>query len=259
MLRNRFLLLPESISNSRIPGMCKAYRARLLPSMTLPALLVLGCAGTVEGDIHDPAEPVNRTIFSGNQFLDRNLLRPVARTYRDYVPQRIRTSVGNFSSNLGEPLVLVNDLLQGNVTRGWNTTQRVAINTTIGVAGLFDVAEGWGLPGHRADLGQTLGVWGVGSGPAIQLPLLGPSSVRDTAGLVGGIFANPVGYIPGDAISTIQLVSRGTGIVEGRARVLDTTDALEQSTVDPYAALRSVQAQRREALIADGIRGKVAR
>lgn len=206
---------------------------------------------------NDPAEPTNRTIFAGNQYVDRNVLKPVARGYQDYVPGRVRTSLHHFVENLGEPGVAVNDVLQGNLSRAWNTTQRFAINTTVGGAGLFDVATDWNRPAHKADFGQTLGVWGVGPGPAVQLPLFGPSNVRDSVGKVVGTVTNPATFFSGGAVTAVNAAGSGIGVVDGRADLLSTTDPLERSSLDYYATLRSLMAQRRAALVADGKAGRV--
>lgn len=205
---------------------------------------------------NDPAEPTNRTIFAANQFVDRNALQPVARAYEGYVPSRVRKSIHNFVANLKEPEIAINDTLQANFGRAWNTTQRFVINSTIGGAGLFDVASDWDLPQHNADFGQTFGVWGIGPGPNVQLPILGFSNVRDTVGKVGDILANPLNFIPGGAMSTIQFAGGGVGAVDGRADLLGTTDMLEKTSLDYYAALRSMQAQRRAALVEEGKAGE---
>jgi phospholipid-binding lipoprotein MlaA len=207
---------------------------------------------------NDPAEPTNRAIFAGNQFMDRNVLQPVARGYEDYVPGRVRKSLHNFVSNLGQPVVALNDVLQGNGSRAWNTTQRFVINTTIGGAGLFDVATDWNRPVHTADFGQTLGVWGVGPGPVVQLPLLGPSNVRDSVGQVAGLVTNPANFVPGGAAAAISTASGGVGFIDTRAGLLGATDALQRSSVDYYAALRSAMAQRRAKLVSEGKAGDVA-
>lgn len=207
--------------------------------------------------INDPGEPTNRTIFAGNQFVDHHAVQPVARGYENHVPGRIRTSIHNFVDNLAQPNVAVNDLLQGNLHRAWNTTQRFGLNTTIGGLGLFDVATDWDRPGHSADFGQTLGVWGVGPGPAVQLPLLGPSNVRDSVGKIVDFATKPTNYIPGGAVATVSLASSGLGVVDSRAQLLPTTDMLERSSVDYYAATRSAAAQHRAALVSDGKEGLV--
>jgi len=204
-------------------------------------------------EANDPAEPTNRVIFDGNQWVDRNALQPVARNYREYVPGGVRNGVRNFGQNLNAPLVLVNDLLQGNMDRAWTTTQRFAVNTTVGVAGLFDVASGWDLPAHKADFGQTMGVWGVESGPSVQLPLLGPSNLRDAAGTAFGFLGDPVGYVPG--MQVVQTAGAVGGAIDGRARMLPVTDDLEKNSVDYYAAMRSLYAQHRTAFIEEGKAG----
>lgn len=236
------------------------------PSLLPASLLCLALAGcgfteatpaTETGEVYDPGETVNRGVFAANQVLDKGVLQPVARGYRSYLPQGVRQGVGNFAGNLQEPVVLANDLLQGNVTRAWTTARRFAVNTTIGVVGLIDVAEDWDLPGHRADFGQTFGVWGIGPGPAVQLPLLGPSNARDATGTMIGFLANPLSFIPGDAVATASLAGTGARVVDGRAELLDATDALEAESLDYYAALRSAQAQQRARLVAEGRRGEV--
>lgn len=244
----------------------------MTPSLNLPRLACLSLgvlalaacssrpspsAGAQE--VHDPAEGVNRGIFAANQFVDRNLLAPVARTYRDNVPQAVRSSVGNFAGNLRQPGVMTNDLLQGNMSRAWTSAQRFVVNSTAGAGGLFDVAgDHLGLPGHEANFAQTLGVWGVGPGPAVHLPLLGPSTVRDATGMLLGSFTNPLTFIPGGVMTTVSMAGRGTGMLSGRANALEATDALANS-LDPYAAMRSAQAQRSARLVEEGIRGSRAR
>jgi phospholipid-binding lipoprotein MlaA len=204
---------------------------------------------------NDPAEPTNRTIFAANQFVDRNALRPVARAYDDYVPGGVRKGLHNFVANLKEPGIAVNDVLQANFSRAWNTTQRFVINSTVGGAGLFDVASDWDRPRHDADFGQTFGVWGIGPGPSVQLPLLGPSNVRDAVGKAVSFVADPLGFIPGGTMSTIDVAGTGVGAVDGRADLLSVTDKLEQTSVDYYATLRSIEAQRRAALVEEGKAG----
>jgi phospholipid-binding lipoprotein MlaA len=206
---------------------------------------------------NDPAEPTNRAIFAGNQFVDRHALQPVARGYEDHVPGRVRKSIHNFVGNLGQPVIAVNDVLQGNFSRAWNTTQRFAINTTAGGVGLFDVATDWNRPEHSADFGQTLGVWGVGPGPAVQLPLFGPSNVRDGVGKIVGLVANPANFVSGGAATAVGAVSGGLGLVDGRANQLGTTDSLEHTSLDYYATLRSAMAQHRAAVVEEGKAGLV--
>ncbi len=204
----------------------------------------------------DPAEPTNRKIFSANQYVDRNALKPVAESYKEYVPGGARRGIHNFVNNLAEPGIAVNDVLQGNLARAWNTTQRFAVNSTVGGAGLFDVASGWDLPRHQADFGQTLGVWGVAPGPKVQLPLFGPSDVRDATGQVVGLVTNPLNAVTGGAAAVLA-VGSGLGVVDGRAGLLSVTDAMERDSLDYYATLRSLQEQRRAKLVAEGKAGLV--
>lgn len=221
------------------------------------------CASPADADddtadastLSDPAEPLNRAIFRLNMVIDHALVRPVARAYKDNMPEVVQTGVHNFLTNLDEPKVMVNDLLQGNVRRALSAGTRFVMNTTAGAVGLVDVGAGVGLPHHDADFGQTFGVWGVGAGPAVQLPLLGPSNIRDTAGTVAGFFGNPLSFIPGGTAATIQTSATGAGVVDGRAQVVNGTDELEKSSLDYYATLRSVAAQRRDSLVEEGRKG----
>jgi phospholipid-binding lipoprotein MlaA len=228
----------------------------------LAVLLALGACAAVPTDpaarmaydeANDPAEPTNRVIFDGNQWVDRNALQPVARAYQDYVPGGVRDGLRNFSQNLKAPVVLVNDVLQGNMGRAWTLTQRFAVNTTVGGVGLFDVAGDWDLPAHEADFGQTLGVWGVGPGPSVQLPLLGPSNLRDTAGTALGLLGDPVNYVPG--MQVVQMSGSAAGALDRRARMLPVTDDLQKNSLDYYATVRSIYAQHRAAFIEEGKAG----
>ena len=225
-------------------------------SLTACAHVSTNAAATLQNNTNnDPAEPVNRGVFAGNQVVDRFVLKPIARGY-DYIPGGARRSIHNFLGNLGQPSIAVNDMLQGNYHCAWNTTQRFAINTTVGGAGLFDVATGWGRPAHQADFGQTFGVWGIGPGPDVQLPLLGFSNVRDTAGTAITIVTGPGLWVTGPA-ATAFAAARGVEIVDLRARILPMTDKLEHESPDYYTALRDITAQKRAALVADGKAGLV--
>lgn len=228
----------------------------------LSLLVLVGCA-TAPADpdaraaydqANDPAEPTNRTIFAGNQWVDRNALQPAARAYQDNVPSGVRRSLRNFTLNLKGPSILVNDVMQGNFNRAWTTTQRFVVNTTVGGLGLFDVATDWDLARHDADFGQTFGVWGMGPGPSAHLPLFGPSNVRDTAGRLAGFVINPLGS--GDAMQTVQMTSMGVSVVDQRAETLPVTENLEKTSLDYYAALRSMHAQHRVAFVEEGREGR---
>lgn len=233
----------------------------LLGIGALSLLMLNGCAATPTNpsaqaqyeENNDPIEPTNRAVFAGNQFIDRNALQPVARGYKASVPDGAKRGIHNFLGNLQEPSIAVNDALQGNFGRAWTTTERFTVNTVAGGVGLFDVASGWDLPGHQADFGQTLGVWGVGTGPSVQLPLFGASNVRDSVGKVVGMVTNPVSFIPLGPI--FGAAKSAVGVVDGRAGLIDTTDAIEHTSLDYYATLRSLSAQHRAAMVNEGENG----
>jgi len=224
------------------------------------ALAFSACSHDVRKDQTAPAtpvphdEPINRTVFAFNKALDHAVLRPVARGY-SHLGKPVRSGVRNFAQNLQEPLVFANDILQANVLRSLNTAGRFIVNSTVGVAGIFDVANHWGMPHHAADLGQTFGVWGMGPGHTVELPVFGSSNVRDSVGRILTLGLNHLGD-NSDTVGTIQLVGTVAGIVDGRSRALPMTDKLEQSP-DYYAALRDAAAARRLALVADGREGSV--
>jgi phospholipid-binding lipoprotein MlaA len=214
-------------------------------------------AVTDDAGPNDPAEATNRKIFGINMAIDHNVTKPVATAYKADVPVELRHGVHNFATNLGEPKVLINDLLQGNFKRALNTTGRFVLNSTVGLAGLFDAAVTIGMPHHDADFGQTLGVWGVKPGPSVQLPLFGSSNVRDSAGSVFDLVANPLVAIPATPMVAIAAAGAGGGGVDARASVLDASNDLEKHSLDYYATLRSVSAQHREAVVAEGRAGLV--
>jgi phospholipid-binding lipoprotein MlaA len=208
-------------------------------------------------EINDPLEPANRAVFEINLYLDRLILRPVAWTYREVVPEPGREVVGNFLNNLRSPYTFANDLLQGEGERAGITVARFLINTTIGIGGLADVAGNiFGLEYHAEDAGQTLAVWGVDSGPYLMLPILGPSNPRDTAGLAVEYFVEPVNWFLREKdAGQYVLVRAGFDAVDQRQQVLDTLDALERTSLDYYAQIRSISRQRR----ADEVRNKAPR
>ncbi len=229
-------------------------------------LIFLGaCAHTPDNDpatppdqvaVHDPAEPVNRAVFGFNRVLDTVLLKPLATAY-GWLPEPVNDGVHNVLANLGEPEVFINDLLQGNARRSANTLGRFLTNSTVGVLGIFDVASHWSMPYHDADMGQTLGVWGIGAGPIIEIPLLGSSNSRDAAGRVVGLFLDPFGQTDSETVDSIKAGKRVAGVVDGRYQALPLTERLEQSP-DYYQALRDYIAQRRAELVFEGRVGAVA-
>ncbi|MFL1560853.1 VacJ family lipoprotein [Pseudomonas sp. O64] len=201
--------------------------------------------------VYDPAEPVNRRVFAFNRAVDNYALAPVARGYR-YLPDFFQQGVHNFASNFNEPKVFINDLLQGNPHRSVNTLGRFAVNTTVGVVGLIDVSDHLGIPRHTADFGQTFGVWGVGNGPIVELPLLGTGNSRDAAGKVRSFLVSPLG--DSDTLQTLGTVSLVGGTVDTRASQLPLTDSL-QKLPDYYSALRNGVAEHRAAFVVEGKEG----
>ncbi|MGC2202920.1 MAG: VacJ family lipoprotein [Stellaceae bacterium] len=220
-------------------------------------LCCCGCAATPQdaataddvGAENDPAEPVNRAIFKANVAADHAVIKPVAQAYVDHVPEGVQKGIHNVVQNLKEPAVAVNDMLQGNVKHAWQSVQRLAVNSTVGVAGIFDVAEKLGVPPHKADFGQTLGVWGVGEGPFVELPLLGPSNARDTVGTVVDFAMNPLTYVGGAPATYAGVATGSANAVDTRAQHLHDLDELERNSLDYYATLRSVYRQHRDAAI----------
>lgn len=198
------------------------------------------------GDIPDPLEPVNRFIFAINDAIDTFLLKPIAVTYRFWTPQGVQNSVTNFVRNLDAPVVLVNDLLQGEWDRAEVTASRFFINTTAGFGGLFDVASASGYPYHDEDFGQTLGSYGVGPGIYVVLPVFGPSNARDAVGLLVDSYTDPWNNWARVEGEEEWMYARGA--LEGldlRARNIDSLDEVRRDAIDYYARLRSLYTQSR--------------
>ncbi|MEA9978836.1 MULTISPECIES: VacJ family lipoprotein [unclassified Pseudomonas] len=205
--------------------------------------------------VNDPGASVNRKVFAFNKGVDTYALKPVAHGYKR-LPELVQHGVHNFTSNFGEPKVFINDVLQGNIRRSANTLQRFVVNSTVGVLGLMDVATGWDRPYHEADFGQTFGVWGLRSGPTVELPLFGSSNVRDSVGKVANFVLDPFGNVNSSTYSTLSTVNTVGDIVDGRARALPLTDKLELSP-DYYSALRDKKGEHRSALVLEGKQGAV--
>jgi phospholipid-binding lipoprotein MlaA len=200
---------------------------------------------------NDPIEPLNRAMFFVNDGLDVLVLRPAAEAYRLFIPPEVRVAIRNVLGNMRAPIILVNDLLQGETQRAATTAGRFLLNTTIGVGGIFDVAKDFGLLGHTEDFGQTLAVWGVPEGPYLFIPVIGPSNPRDLAGAGAGIAADPLSWIGGDVIQAVSITRTGVGAVDTREGLIEPLDILRQQALDPYAALRSAYRQRRAVEIAN--------
>lgn len=217
------------------------------------AAIAQAAIAQAENGANDPIEGLNRFIFAFNEFLYAIVLRPLAEIYVLVVPDPARDGVRNFLTNLRTPVVLANDLLQGEGDRAWITTQRFFINSTVGVGGLFDVAKGWGLEGHKEDLGQTFAVWGVPDGFYLVLPILGPSNPRDAAGKFLDSFLDPLSYYLTNTDREEYDIARSVTLgVDEYSRVMDQLQKLQDTSVDYYAALRSISRQKRAADIRNG-------
>lgn len=202
---------------------------------------------------NDPLEPLNRKIFAFNEFLDRILIKPIAVTYQAAVPEHGRTAVRNILSNLREPVVFANNVLQGEFKRAGETAGRFAMNSTIGFAGVFDFATTNGLEKQTGDFGQTLYSWGVPEGPYLFLPILGPSSPRDAIGYGADAYADPYTLaIPGNTITDADYGRFAIGGVDQRAENIQQLDELQRSSIDFYAELRSLYRQHRAAELRHG-------
>lgn len=210
------------------------------------AFALTGCATT--SNPHDPLERFNRAMFNFNDAVDQAALKPAAQIYESVLPSFVQSGIGNFFGNIGDVWSSVNNLLQGKLADGISDFMRVAMNSSIGLGGVLDIASEAGMPKHKEDFGQTLGKWGVASGPYIVLPFLGSSTVRDTAAL------------PVDAMGDLWRYKypvrwRNTGavvrLVDQRAAVLDASNLIEEAALDRYEFVRDAYLQRRESKIHD--------
>ncbi|MDB5826678.1 MAG: transporter [Variovorax sp.] len=210
-----------------------------------------GCA-TVSGQAPnpiDPLEPINRSVYRFNEGVDRAVLRPVATAYRDTLPLLVRTGVSNFFGNLSDVWNLANNVMQLKLQNSAETFMRLNVNTIFGLGGLLDIASEAGIERHHEDFGQTLGRWGVPTGPYVVLPLLGPSTVRDTAAL-------PVDHY-GDALTAVQDIGVRNSlyalrIVDERATFLRASQMLDEAALDKYSFTRDAFMQRRRSEVFDG-------
>jgi phospholipid-binding lipoprotein MlaA len=213
-------------------------------------LLLTGCATVPSGkpDPRDPWERFNRVSFKFNDALDRAVARPMAKAYVKVTPRVIRTGVSNALSNLETVPTVINDVLQGKIRQAGRDSARFLLNSTLGLAGLFDPATSAGFENNDEDFGQTLGKWGVKAGPYVMLPVLGPSTVRDTLGRGVDQYTYPVNYLEDDST---RLIIRGIDFLDLRASLLDLDEQLNRS-YDRYAFVRNAWLQRREYKVKDG-------
>lgn len=232
-------------SLSHLVARSRSLRTFLL-WLLLPLMLLGGCATT---NPRDPLEPMNRVVYSFNDAVDKALISPVAEGYRAALPQFLRTGVANIFSNINDVLIALNNLLQGKFIDAISDVGRVVINSTAGIAGFFDVATHFGMEKHNEDFGQTLGYWGVGDGPYLMLPLVGPSNLRDAVARVVDYRTDPITYVRSMRLRNSLW---GTRALSHRADLLDTSKILETAALDPYEFLRDAYLQRRRNLVHDG-------
>lgn len=256
-MRKMFEMMPMTIqsptSNPTRSNPAQAARGRRFVQQGLAALsiglLLAGCSttGSQQGygqSPQDPYESFNRSIYSFNMALDRNIMQPVARGYQNVVPSPARKGVSNFFGNLGDAWSLVNNTLQFKGEAAMSSFFRVAVNSTFGLGGLLDVATEMRLERYKTDFGMTLGHWGVPTGPYLMLPFLGPSNVRDTVAWPVDYYGNPLAHLKPDSH---RYALTGLRVIDSRANLLGTTDLLESAALDPYIMMRDFyMAQRKD-------------
>ena len=215
------------------------------------AAIMTGCATQ---NNKDPLEGLNRGVYKFNDVTDKIILKPVATAYKTVTPSPIRTGVSNFFGNINTFISTINNLLQFKFSNAFSEAGRFVINTTFGIGGVIDVASMDKIQPHTEDFGQTLGHWGVGNGPYLVLPILGPSTLRDTSGLVvDTIVFDPITYLHDDDNVAASTVLRVVQVVDKRAQLLDATDLLDSASLDPYAFMRDAYLQRRASQVQDGL------
>jgi phospholipid-binding lipoprotein MlaA len=229
-------------------------RSRALLLTAAAGLLLAGCAAPQNP--RDPFEKFNRAMFSFNDSVDRVALKPAATAYKEHTPSFFQTGVNNFFGNLSDVWSSANNFLQGKGQDGLNDFARVALNSTFGLLGVLDIASEAGLRKHNEDLGQTLGYWGMPSGPYLMLPLLGPSTVRDTAALPADFWGDPWSHK--DPVG-VRNVGVGGRAVDQRATVLDASNLLEEAALDRYEFIRDGYLQRRDSRVYDDDASKARR
>lgn len=220
---------------------------KTIAATVVATALLSGCATQSN---KDPLEGLNRGIYKFNDTVDKAAFKPVAGAYKAVIPSTLRTGVNNFFSNLGDVVTVINDLLQGKLSKAMDDMGRVAINSTFGVAGLVDWASMDGIEKRNEDFGQTLAYWGWKDSSYLVLPFLGPSTLRDTGGLiVDSAFLDPIGYVE-DARDRNQLLL--TKFINKRSTYLPGSDLLDEAALDPYVFMRDAYMQRRENQVQDG-------
>lgn len=211
------------------------------------AVFLAGCA--TSGNPKDPIEGFNRAMYSVHDGIDTVIMKPVATGYDAVLPSPVRTGVTNFFSNIGDIMISVNNLLQGKVADAGSDLGRVAINTTLGIGGLFDVATSEGIPKHDEDFGQTFGRWGVSEGAYVFIPILGPRTARDTVGVAIDLWADPLNQVDDVAVRNSLWALRA---VNTRANLLPADKVIEEAALDKYSYIRDAYLQNRRNLVYDG-------
>ncbi|MGB5833176.1 MAG: VacJ family lipoprotein [Thiohalocapsa sp.] len=212
---------------------------------------VAGCS-SVPKEYRDPRDPwqgYNRAMFKFNTDFDNAFIKPTAKGYQYITPEPVDRGVTNFFNNIADLTSVVNNALQFKLSRAGSDVGRVVVNTTVGIVGFFDVASNMGLPSYKEDFGQTLGYWGFGAGPYFVMPIIGPSSLRDTVGFAGDIVIDPFFSISKDEIYWGFVVLR---VIDRRADLLVAGDILDSAAIDPYAFVRDAYLQRRRSQVYDG-------
>lgn len=242
--------LPAMRLSLALAGLAMAAATPVMAATDDRTSLAPPAAGSNDpGGIRDPFEGWNRGVYGFNRSLDRAVVRPVAMGYRRALPKEAREGVHNVLANLGSPAILINDVLQVRPRPAGETAVRFALNTTVGMLGVFDVASQLGLYRHRADFGQTLGHYGVAPGPYLFLPVLGPSSVRDTLGLAINTAIDPVNNMRFEGALAARAGVISANAIDLRVALDKDLKDLDRSATDPYAATRSVWSQNRSAFI----------
>lgn len=219
---------------------------RLLGKLVLVSVLA-GCA--TASNPRDPFEGFNRAMFGFNDAIDKAAVKPAAKIYEELLPSFVQTAIGNFFGNIGDVWTLVNDILQGRGEQAASDFMRVTINSSFGLLGLIDVASDAGLTKHKEDFGQTLGTWGVASGPYVVLPVFGPSTMRDSIALPVDLSGDLWRYKHPVKVRNVGTVVRA---IDNRAALLNATNLIEEAALDPYEFVRDAYMQRRQSMIGEG-------
>jgi len=226
------------------------FKKAVAYTFIISMLVLSGCASFSSQKENDPLETMNRGIFKFNEKADEYVLEPVAKGYQYVTPAPVDRGITRFFSNLDDVVVFVNDILQLKFKQAASDGGRFVVNTTVGLLGFLDFATDMGMPKHNEDFGQTLGFYGVGTGPYIVLPIMGASNLRDaTSWYVEGVYVNPIFQIDNHrlmwAVASLK-------VIDARADLIDLKKIVDDAALDPYEFMRSLHFQRREYLVYDG-------